>query len=125
MAAELARDLEAREIVDLAPRRSRARQLRYWSALWPQLLALLVAVALWQVVAWSGWRPASELPGPWPVFRRLLNDLTSVNFYVGVAITLLRAAVGYGIAVRPGPAVGLFSARSTFLPPALAPPPLA
>ncbi len=115
MAAELARDLEAREIVDLAPRRSRARQLRYWSALWPQLLALLVAVALWQVVAWSGWRPASELPGPWPVFHRLLNDVTSVNFYVGVAITLLRAGIGYGIAVVAGTAVGLLVARVTFL----------
>src|SRR5258708_36249464 len=99
MAAELARDLEAREIVDLAPRRSRARQLRYWSALWPQLLALLVAVALWQGVAWSGWRAASALPGPWPGFRRLLHDLTSVNFYVGVALTPLRAAIACWTAV--------------------------
>src|SRR5258708_466104 len=115
MAAELARDLDAREIVDLAPRRSRARQLRYWSALWPQLLALLVAVALWQVVAWSGWRPASELPGPWPVFHRLLNDLTSVNFYVGVAITLLRAGIGYGIAVVAGTAALPLGAPGTFL----------
>src|SRR5258708_10883559 len=106
MAAELARDLEAREIVDLAPRRSRARQLRYWSALWPQLLALLVAVALWQVVAWSGWRPASELPRPWPVFRRLLNDLTPVHFYVGIAVTLPRAAHRYAIAVVAGATLG-------------------
>ncbi len=110
MAAELAREIEARDVVDLSLRPTRARQLRYWSALWPQLVALLAAVALWQVVAWSG-----QLPGPWPVFHRLLNDLTSVNFYVGVAITLLRAGIGYGIAVVAGTAVGLLVARVTFL----------
>jgi NitT/TauT family transport system permease protein len=113
--AELARDIEAREVVDLSPRPTRARQLRFWSALWPQLLALLVAVAVWQVVAWSGWRPADQLPGPWPVFHRLFDDLTSAGFYIGVAITLLRAVIGYGIAVVAGTAVGLLVARVTFL----------
>src|SRR5258708_39230204 len=102
MAAELARDLEAREIVDLAPRRSRARQLRYWSALWPQLLALLVAVALLQVVGWSGWRSASEPPPPRPVFHRPLNHPTSVNFFIGVATTLLRAGSRVWVAVASG-----------------------
>jgi NitT/TauT family transport system permease protein len=115
MAAELARDLEAREVVDLSPRRTRARQLRFWSALWPQLVALLVAVAVWQVVAWSGWWPANQLPGPWPVFHRLFNDLASAGFYVGVAITLLRAVIGYGIAVIAGTAIGLLVTRVTFL----------
>ncbi len=113
--AELARDLEAREVVDLSPRPTRARQLRFWSALWPQLVALLVAMALWQLVAWSGWRPANQLPGPWPVFHRLFDDLTSGSFYIGAAITLLRAVIGYGIAVIAGTAVGLLVARVTFL----------
>jgi len=113
--AELARDLEAREVVDLAPRPTRRRQLRFWFALWPQLLALLGAVAIWQVIAWSGWRPASALPGPLPVFQRLLGDLSSVNFYVGVAITLERALVGYGIAVVAGSAMGLLVAGVTIL----------
>jgi sulfonate transport system permease protein len=108
--AELARELDTRDFVDLAPRPTRARRLRYWSALWPQLVALLVAAAMWQGVAWSG-----QVPGPWPVFHRLFNDLTSVNFYVGVAITLLRAGIGYGIAVVAGTAVGLLVARLTLL----------
>jgi sulfonate transport system permease protein len=113
--AELARDLEAREVVDLAPRPTRARQLRYWSALWPQLLALVAAVVVWQLLAWSGWKAANVLPGPWPVFHRLFNDLTSAGFYIGVAITLLRAVIGYGIAVIAGTAIGLVIARVTFL----------
>jgi NitT/TauT family transport system permease protein len=113
--AELAAELESREVVDLAPRPTRAPQLRLWSGLWPQLLAFVVAVVLWQVVAWSGWRPASVLPGPLPVFHRLVNDLSSVNFYIGVAITLQRALIGYGIAVLAGSAVGLLVARVTIL----------
>ena len=115
MAAELAAELETRDPVDLSPRPTRAPQLRLWSGLWPQLLAFIVAVTLWQLVAWSGWRPASVLPGPLPVFQRLFNDLSSGSFYIGVAITLERALIGYGIAVLAGSAVGLLVARVTIL----------
>jgi len=76
---------------------------------------LIVAVAVWQLVAWSGWRPAGVLPGPLPVFRRLFNDLSSADFYVGVRITLQRALIGYGIAAVVGSAVGLLVARVTIL----------
>ena len=113
--AELAVDLETREVADLSPRPTRAPQLRLWSGLWPQLLAVVVAVTLWQLVAWSGCRPASVLPGPMPVFQRLFNDLSSGSFYIGVAITLERALIGYGIAVLAGSAVGLLVARLTIL----------
>jgi NitT/TauT family transport system permease protein len=110
MAAEMVADLEVRDLADLSPRPTRAPQLRIWSGLWPQLLALVVAVAVWQAIAWSG-----VIPGPLPVFRRLFTDLTSFDFYVGVAITLERALIGYGIAVLGGSAIGLLVARVTIL----------
>jgi NitT/TauT family transport system permease protein len=115
MAAELAAELDTRDLADLPPRPTRAPQVRLWSGLWPQLLAFVVAVALWQGVAWSGWRPASVLPGPLPVFSRLFDDLSSASFYFGVAITLQRALIGYGIAVLAGSVIGLLVARVTFL----------
>jgi len=115
MAAELAAELDARDVADLAPRRLRAPRLRLWSGLWPQLVALAVAVAVWQVVVWSGWRPANMLPGPLPVFRSLFGDLSNGDFYIGVAITLQRAVLGYGIAVVAGSAVGLLVARVSIL----------
>jgi sulfonate transport system permease protein len=115
MAAELAAEFDTRDLADLAPRPTRAPHVRLWSGLWPQLLAFVVAVALWQVVAWSGWRPASVLPGPLPVFSRLFDDLSSGSFYFGVAITLQRALIGYGIAVLAGSAIGILVARVTFL----------
>ena len=115
MAAELAAELDTRDVTDEAPRRKRAPQLRLWSGLWPQLVALALAVAAWQAVVWSGWRPSSVLPGPLPVFRSLLGDLSNSAFYFGVAITLQRAVLGYGIAVVAGSAVGLLVARVPIL----------
>jgi NitT/TauT family transport system permease protein len=113
--AELAAELDIREIGDSVPRRLRAPRPRLWSGLWPQLVAFAVAVAAWQVVVWSGWRPSNMLPGPLPVFRSLFEDLSRVDFYVGVGITLQRAVLGYGIAVVAGSAVGLLVARVSIL----------
>jgi len=113
--AELAAELETRDVADSAPRRTRAPRLRLWSGLWPQLVAFALAVAAWQVVVWSGWRPADVLPGPLPVFRSLFGDLSSGDFYIGVGITLQRAVLGYGIAVVAGSAIGLLVARVSIL----------
>ncbi len=115
MAAELAAELDTRDVGDSAPRRLREPRLRWWSGLWPQLVAFAVAVAAWQVVVWSGWRPADVLPGPWPVFRSLVDDLSRGDFYFGVAITLQRAVLGYGIAVVAGSAAGMLVARVSIL----------
>ena len=113
--AELAAELETRDVADSAPRWSRSPRLRLWSGLWPQLVAFALALVAWQVVVWSGWRPANVLPGPLPVFRSLFGDLSNGDFYIGVAITLQRAVLGYGIAVVTGSAVGLLIARVSIL----------
>src|SRR5439155_978419 len=83
---------------------------RLWSWLWPKLAALALFIAAWQLVVWSGWRPDYALPGPLPVFQRLSEDLGRPAFYVGVAITLRRALVGYAVAIAIGSAVGLLVA---------------
>src|SRR5260370_4600736 len=115
MAAELAAELETRDVAERARRWSRSPRLRLWSGLWPQLVAFALALVAWQVVVWSGWRPANVLPGPLPVFRSLFGDLSHGDFYIGVAITLQRAVLGYGIAVVSGSAGGLLVARVSIL----------
>lgn len=97
------------------PRRLR----RAWSWLWPKLAAVGLAIATWQAVVWSGWRPDYVLPGPLPVFQRLAQDVSQPDFYVGVAITMRRALVGYCIAVCVGSVLGLLVARSAVLRKAL------
>jgi sulfonate transport system permease protein len=84
---------------------------RFWSWLWPKLAALALFLAAWQAVVWSGWRPDYVLPGPLPVFQRLAQDLGQPDFYAGVAVTLRRALVGYGIAIVIGSLVGVLVAR--------------
>jgi NitT/TauT family transport system permease protein len=88
---------------------------RTWSWLWPKLAAVALVLAAWQVVVWSGWQPDYVLPGPGPVLQRLAQDLGNANFDLGIAVTLRRALVGYGIAVAIGTVAGILIARFAVL----------
>ena len=92
-----------------ADRRSRPR--RFWSAAWPKLAAIAIAVGLWQVVVWSQWRPAYLLPGPATVFSELFDELGRADFWKSVVTTMRRALTGYALAVVVGTAIGLVVSR--------------
>src|SRR6266851_6794302 len=111
MAAELASELRLSDVP--APRVHPVRRsvARVWSGLWPKLGAVLLTVVIWQLVVWSGWKPQSALPGPWPVLERLAVDLGRLDFYTGVAVTLRRAALGYAIAAAAAIVVAILIAR--------------
>jgi NitT/TauT family transport system permease protein len=116
MATEIATGLSARDVMERqAPRPGRLPLLDAWSWLWPKLAAVALALAVWQVVVWSGWKPDYVLPGPFPVFERLAQDLGNRNFDLGIAITMRRALIGYAIAVVIGSAVGILVARVAVL----------
>jgi NitT/TauT family transport system permease protein len=116
MATEIATGLSARDMMESpAPRPGRLPLLDAWSWLWPKLAAVALALAVWQVVVWSGWKPDYVLPGPVPVFERLAQDLGNRNFDLGIAITMRRALIGYAIAVVIGSAVGILVARVAVL----------
>ncbi len=111
MAAELAPGLGLSELPASMPQPVRPWVARAWSGLWPKVGAVFLALGIWQVVVWSGWRPESALPGPWPVLERLGGDLRHVDFYAGIAVTLRRAALGYAIAAAAGVVVAILIAR--------------
>ncbi len=111
MAAELASQLRSADVPHSVPRPARRSAMSVWSAAWPKLAAVVLAVAIWQLVVWSGWRPQSTLPGPWPVLTRLSHDLQHLSFYAGIGVTLRRAAFGYAIAAAAGVAVAILIAR--------------
>lgn len=96
--------------VPVEPKPSVAR--RVWSNTWPQLTAVGVALAAWEVVSLTGWREDYQLPGPAPVFAKLWTDLLSGELPRAAGTTLQRAAVGYGLAVALGLVIGLFVSRS-------------
>lgn len=81
----------------------------------PPLLAIAIAVLIWEVVASSGWRPDYVLPGPLPVLAQLGRDLASGETFAAVAITMRRAVFGYAIAIAVGTALGLVLSRVRLL----------
>src|SRR5216684_1191230 len=111
MSAELASQLPVAEVPVSTPHPVSKSAGRVWSAVWPKLGAVLLTVVVWQLVVWSGWRPQSALPGPWPVFERLAGDLGRVDFYAGMGLTLRRAALGYTIAAGVAIIVAILIAR--------------
>jgi NitT/TauT family transport system permease protein len=111
MAAELASQLTVADVPAPTPHPVSKSAGRVWSAVWPKLGAVLLTVVVWQLVVWSGWRPQSALPGPWPVLERLAGDLGRVDFYAGMGLTLRRAAIGYAIAAGVAVAVAILIAR--------------
>src|SRR5256885_485049 len=87
------------------------RRRRLWSAAWPKLAAVALALAAWQVLVWMHWRPEYVLPAPPTVARELANLGRDGAFWKAVAITGRRALTGYAIAVVLGALVGLAVAR--------------
>lgn len=81
----------------------------------PVLLAVVIFLAVWQVVVWTGWRPQYLLPGPVAVIGELGQLATEPMFWQALARTLLRAVVGFALAVGIGTIIGLAAARSELL----------
>ncbi|MEU8255206.1 ABC transporter permease [Micromonospora inaquosa] len=92
-----------------------SRGTRLWAATWPKLAALAIAIAAWQLVVLSGWKPPYSLPGPLEVGRELMAQAQSPQLWDGLVTTLRRAAVGYVFSVAVGLLLGLAVARSTVL----------
>ncbi|TDB71982.1 ABC transporter permease [Micromonospora sp. KC723] len=109
-------ELSGLDALEIAGRQKEtSRGARIWAATWPKLAALALAVAIWQLVVLSGWKPPWSLPGPLVVGEELLRQAGSAQLWDGIAVTLRRAAVGYVFSVAVGLLVGLAVARSTVL----------
>ncbi|MFD0558508.1 NitT/TauT family transport system permease protein [Stackebrandtia endophytica] len=84
---------------------------RLWRAAWPKLLAVALAVLIWQLVVWSGWRPEFVLPSPLRVWDELTVQLFDASFWDAIRLTMSRALLGFAIAVVVGSVVGAAVAR--------------
>jgi NitT/TauT family transport system permease protein len=109
--------LDALELADRASGVSRAAKV--WAAAWPKSLALALALVVWQVVVWTGWRPDYVLPGPAVVFTDLWHAMGTGDFWQAIATTLRRGLVGFALATAIGFTLGLAVARIATLRAAL------
>jgi NitT/TauT family transport system permease protein len=93
-------------------RRSARRAARSTLA---KVLAVAIALLVWQLVAMSGWKPTYVLPGPDVVLPELWNQITTGKLLPAVALTLRRAFFGFGIAIIVGGLLGIAVSRWSLL----------
>jgi NitT/TauT family transport system permease protein len=93
----------------------RSFKARAWTAVWPKVAAIALALLLWQLVVWSGWRPEYVLPGPVEVFGVLWDELVDGTLLEATAITMQRAIIGFTAAIVIGTIVGALVSRSRVL----------
>ena len=80
---------------------------KVWAGLWPKLLAVAIAVGIWQAVVWSGWKPEYLLPPPRLAFEALWDLLQDGRFWELLSTTMRRGVVGFAIALVFGSLLGI------------------
>jgi NitT/TauT family transport system permease protein len=100
--------LDALERPTMAPEPLRKR---VWFTVWPKVAAVAVALALWQIVVWTHWKPELVLPRPSRVFRELGTELRHERLYRAVGRTLVRMVIGFSLALAIGLIAGSVIAR--------------
>jgi NitT/TauT family transport system permease protein len=86
------------------------RGRRFWAALWPKLAAIALVWVIWELVHLTGWKKF-VLPGPGITLSNLWQQAQTGMLWHAIGDTLLRALLGYAIAVLIGTVVGLLVAR--------------
>lgn len=110
--ADLSAGLDALEMAGVE--RKPSLGLRIWRSAWPKLLAVAIAVLVWQITVWAEWKPIYVLPAPATVLTDLTDVITTGDFWDGVRLTMVRAVTGFALAVVIGTVVG--AAVSSFAP---------
>lgn len=98
-------------VVDLDRPRANSKLKGVWLWVWPKALAIVLVLAFWQVIVWTGWRPQYVLPGPATTLDALGNMITTDRFWSALVTTLIRAIIGFALALVIGTAVGILVAR--------------
>ena len=86
---------------------------RVWAWVWPKALAVLLVLAVWQLVYWSGWRPAYVFPSPAETLGQLGEMIRTDRFWSAMGTTVIRAITGFLLALVIGTIIGILVARIT------------
>lgn len=86
---------------------------RVWAWIWPKALAILLVLAVWQLVYWSGWRPAYVFPSPAETLSQLGEMVGTNRFWSAMGTTVIRAITGFLLALVIGTIIGILVARIT------------
>ena len=104
--------LESMEAPGSGASEQRGRKLakRAWASLWPKALAVIIVLAIWQIIHISGWKK-DIFPGPGSTLANLGDQLKAGLLWHAIATTLERAVIGFGLAVLIGAVIGALVSR--------------
>jgi len=104
--------LESLEVETPEEQRNRSRKLakRAWASLWPKALAIIIVLAIWQLIHVSGWKK-DIFPGPGATLANLGDQLKTGLLWHAIRTTLERAVIGFGLAVVIGAVIGALVSR--------------
>jgi len=105
--------LEATDTESQAGQRGRRPSIlavRAWAAFWPKALAIVIVLAVWQLIHVSGWKKVI-FPGPGATLANLWDQLQTGLLWHAIATTAGRAVIGFGLAVAIGAAIGALVSR--------------
>jgi NitT/TauT family transport system permease protein len=104
------------DVLELAGRGAGVgRGRRLWAETWPKFGAIVLVLAVWQVLVWSHWKDPWTLPPPVEVFAELGHRIRTATFWLAVATTLQRAVLGFTLAALIGFVLGVAVARIAVL----------
>jgi NitT/TauT family transport system permease protein len=110
--SEPAAALAGLDQLELAPPQQAKRHIgaKVWAAAWPKLLALVIALVVWQLIHLSGFK-SGILPGPATTLTDLWHQLHTAQLWSALGTTLRRAVIGFAIALVLGTVVGALVSR--------------
>jgi NitT/TauT family transport system permease protein len=103
---ELDEELSGLDALELPRPEKKSFIGRLWARSWPKIAAVAIGIGGWQLIVSSGWKPRYVLPPPKSVVERLWAELAAGDLLTALAITMRRAAIGYGLAILIGLLVG-------------------
>ncbi|MCF4122681.1 ABC transporter permease [Antribacter sp. KLBMP9083] len=105
-------DVEAgRDVLQTATAPVRRRGAAALRAVYPPVLAVVLLLAVWQVVVWLEVQPIWNLPGPREVAEALARATASGTMWEALGTSLSRGVLGFLAAVAIGTPLGIIVAR--------------
>jgi NitT/TauT family transport system permease protein len=102
--------LEAQEAPEASGQRGRTLAKRAWTSLWPKALAVIIVLAIWELIHIGGWKKVI-FPGPGATLANLGDQLKTGLLWHAIGTTGERAVIGFGLAVLIGAVVGALVSR--------------
>jgi NitT/TauT family transport system permease protein len=89
----------------------RGTRIKVLGGLWPKLLAIVIVLALWELLYLSNYKPHYIFPGPATVLPNLWDQANHSLLWQAIGTTMRRAVIGFGLALVIGSVVGALVSR--------------